>query len=130
LIVVDSSVWIANLRNHMTPQVARLIELSGREPLIVGDLVMLEVLQSARDEVHAARIERNLRQYVTRPMLTDEIAVKAARNFRALRASGVTMRKTIDLIIGTFCIESGHRLLHDDRDFVAMEKFLGLAVVH
>jgi predicted nucleic acid-binding protein len=130
LIVVDSSVWIANLRNHMTPQVARLIELSGREPLIVGDLVMLEVLQGARDEVHAARIERNLRQYVTRPMLTDEIAVKAARNFSALRASGVTMRKTINLVIGTFCIESGHRLLHDDGDFVAMEKFLGLAVAH
>jgi predicted nucleic acid-binding protein len=129
LIVVDSSVWIANLRNQMTPPVMMLIELSGREPLIVGDLVMLEVLQGARDEAHAARIERNLRRHVTQPMLTDEIAARAARNYRALRARGRIVRKTIDLIIGTFCIEMGHRLLHGDRDFDVMETVLGLAVV-
>ena len=129
MIVVDSSVWIATLRGQQTLSVTRLIELSGQEPLIVGDLVMAEVLQGARDDVHAARIERNLRQHVVEAMVTDEIAVKAARNDRALRARGFTVRKTIDILIGTFCIERGHRLLHDDRGFDPMEALLGLAVV-
>jgi hypothetical protein len=129
LIVVDSSVWIASLRNQRTAQVLRLIELSLQEPLIVGDLVMAEVLQGARDETHAARIERNLRQHFVEPMVTDRVAVTAARNYRRMRSSGITIRKTIDVLIGTFCIEGGHRLLHDDRDFDQMENLLGLAVV-
>lgn len=129
MIVVDSSVWIANLRNQPTPTVLLLTALSEREQLIVGDLVMLEVLQGARDENHAARIERDLRRNVVVPMTTDDLAIQAARNYRIMRAAGVTIRKTIDLIIGTFCIENDHRLLHDDRDFDAMESLLGLAVV-
>ncbi len=129
MIVVDSSVWIASLRNQRTAQVLRLIELSLQEPLIVGDLVMAEVLQGARDETHAARIERNLRQHFVEPMVTDRVAVTAARNYRRMRSSGITIRKTIDVLIGTFCIEGGHRLLHDDRDFDQMENLLGLAVV-
>jgi predicted nucleic acid-binding protein len=129
LIVVDSSVWIASLRNQQTPSVLRLLELSLQQPLIVGDLVMTEVLQGARDDFHAARIERNLRQHYVEPMLTDRIAVTAARNHRTMRAAGITIRKTIDVLIGTFCIERGHRLLHDDRDFDPMEHLLGLAVV-
>ncbi len=129
MIVVDSSVWIASLRNQRTAQVQRLIELSLQEPLIVGDLVMAEVLQGARDETHAARIERNLRQHFVEPMVTDRVAVTAARNYRRMRSSGITIRKTIDVLIGTFCIEGGHRLLHDDREFDQMENLLGLAVV-
>ncbi len=129
MIVVDSSVWIASLRNQRTAQVLRLIELSLQEPLIVGDLVMAEVLQGARDETHAARIERNLRQHFVEPMVTDRVAVTAARNYRRMRSSGITIRKTIDVLIGTFCIEGGHRLLHDDREFDQMENLLGLAVV-
>lgn len=130
MIVVDSSVWIANLRGQRTPQVRRLLDLAAQEPLIVGDLVMVEVLQGARDEVHAARIERNLRLHYVEPMVSDEVAVRAARNYRTMRAAGVTVRRTIDLLIGTFCIERGYRLLHDDRDFDAMETLLGLSVLH
>jgi predicted nucleic acid-binding protein len=130
LIVVDSSVWIATLRGQQTVPVTRLIEAAGREPLIVGDLVMAEVLQGARDDQHAARIERNLRQHIVTSMMSEGIAVAAARNCRTMRALGVTVRKTIDVLIGTFCIERGHQLLHDDRDFDPMETLLGLAVVH
>jgi predicted nucleic acid-binding protein len=129
LIVVDSSVWIATLRGQRTAQVTRLLEVSIQEPLIVGDLVMVEVLQGARDDLHAARIEQNLRQHVVEAMVTDEIAVRAARNYRIMRRQGVTVRKTIDVLIGTFCIERGHKLLHDDRDFDPMEAILGLQVV-
>jgi predicted nucleic acid-binding protein len=129
LIVVDSSVWIGALRGQRTPSVLRLLELSRQEPLIVGDLVMAEVLQGARDELHASRIEHNFRQYSLQSMVSDRIAVAAAANYRAMRARGKTVRKTIDVLIGTFCILGGHRLLHDDRDFDVMEELLGLAVV-
>lgn len=129
MIVVDSSVWIANLRGFATPQVSLLKLLAGRERLVVGDIVMAEVLQGARDEPHAARIERNLRRNLVLPMVGDDMASKAARNYRAMRRAGATIRKTIDLLIGTFCIERRYPLLHDDRDFDMMEQLLGLSVV-
>jgi predicted nucleic acid-binding protein len=128
VILVDSSVWIARLRGRETEATARLRALVPREPLLIGDLILLEVLQGARDEAHAARIERDMRRYAVVPLLDDELAPRAARNYRALRDLGVTIRKTADLIIGTYCIERGHALLHDDRDFDPMEQHLGLRV--
>jgi predicted nucleic acid-binding protein len=130
VIVVDSSVWIANLRDLDTSPVRRLRAIDhATEPVLVGDLILLEVLQGARDESHADRIERALRQFPVAPMLDPDLAVRAARNVRALRARGITVRKTIDVIIGTFCIARGYRLLHDDRDFLPMATHLGLQLV-
>ena len=128
MILVDSSVWIARLRGRETAATAKLRALVAHEPLLIGDLILLEVLQGARDEAHAARIERDLRRYAVVPLLDDELASRAARNYRTLRDLGVTIRKTADLIIGTYCIERGHALLHDDRDFDPMEQHLGLRV--
>ena len=128
MIVVDSSVWIANLRNSDSEAVQKLRGLSNPREIIVGDIVLLEVLQGSRDERHAAAIEQYLRQFEIRPMFGENIAVLAARNYRRLREQGVTIRKTADLIIGTFCIEGGHALLHEDKDFDAMALGLGLAV--
>jgi len=129
VILVDSSVWIAHLRGHRTAATAKLETLAGREPLLIGDLILLEVLQGARDESHAARIERGLRQYTVVPLLDADLAPRAAQNYRKLRSLGVTVRKAADIIIGTFCIEHRHALLHDDRDFAPMEQHLGLMVV-
>lgn len=126
MILVDSSVWIAHLRGRRTPATARLEIIAGREPLLIGDLIMLEVLQGARDESQAAQIERALRQYVVVSLLDADLAARAARNYRKLRGLGITIRKTADIIIGTYCIEYRHSLLHDDRDFAPMEKHLGL----
>ena len=128
MILVDSSVWIARLRGRETAATAKLRALVAHEPLLIGDLILLEVLQGARDEAHAARIERDLRRYAVVPLLDDELAPRAARNYRTLRDLGVTIRKTADLIIGTYCIERGHTLLHDDRDFDPMQQHLGLRV--
>lgn len=130
MIVVDSSVWIANLRNLDTAAVQSLLAVidDGKEQVLVGDLILLEVLQGARDEGHAARIEGNLRRFQVVPMLDDKLAVQAARNYRMLRGIGITIRKTIDVVIGTFCIADGHSLLHDDRDFDPMVRHLGLQV--
>jgi hypothetical protein len=128
VILVDSSVWIAHLRGVRNDATDKLRVAAAREPLLIGDLILLEVLQGARDETHAARIERALRRYAVEPLLDADLAPRAARNYRRLRALGLTVRKTADVIIGTFCIERGHRLLHDDRDFAPMERHLGLMV--
>ena len=129
MIAVDSSVWIANLHNTLSEPVRLLRSLFRHRILLVGDIVMLEVLQGARDEAHAARLARDLNAFEVVPMLDERIAVQAAANFRQLRGRGVTIRKTIDLIIGTYCIEHGHTLLHDDRDFEPMRAHLGLKVL-
>ena len=128
MILVDSSVWIAHLRGDRTAATAKLESAAGREPLLIGDLILLELLQGARDEFHAARIERGLRRYAIARLLDADLASRAARNCRKMRELGITVRKTADIIIGTYCIEHHHWLLHDDRDFAPMEEHLGLMV--
>ena len=128
MILVDSSVWVAHLRGDRTPATAKLEAVASREPLLIGDLILLEVLQGARDEAHATRIERGLRQYMVVPLLDTDLAPRAARNYRKLRELGITIRKTADIIIGTYCIEYRHALLHDDRDFAPMTEHLGLMI--
>ena len=129
MILVDSSVWIAHLRGSLTPATAKLEVAVTTEPILVGDLILLEVLQGARDEAHAARIERGLRRFEVVPLLDSDLAARAARNYRELRDMGTMIRKTADIIIGTFCIERRCSVLHDDRDFASMEQHLGLVAV-
>ena len=126
MILVDSSVWIDLLNNVVTEPVRRLRELIPTTPLLIGDLILYEVLQGFRTDAQARLVERSLRRFEAVPLIDPELAVKAAANYRLLRSRGITIRKTIDLIIGTYCIERGHALLHSDRDFAPMESFLGL----
>jgi hypothetical protein len=126
VILIDSSVWIGHLRRQPIAADARLRSAAGQQPLLIGDLILLEILQGARDDAHAARIERDLARFTMVQLLNPSLAPQAARNDRRLRASGVTIRKTADVIIGTWCIENGHALLHDDRDFIPMQTHLGL----
>lgn len=128
MIVIDSSVWIAHLRSTDSSQVRKLRHLDETREILVGDLILLEVLQGARNERQAQLIERSLRQFPIASMLDPATAVEAARNFRLLRQRGITIRKTIDMIIGTFCIRGGHILLHDDHDFDPMVEHLGLQI--
>jgi predicted nucleic acid-binding protein len=128
MIVVDSSVWIANLRNLAVREVRVLRTLDEFDEILVGDVALLEVLQGARDEARGAQLEKWLRRFPIVRMLDQELAIRAARNYRTLRERGVTIRKTIDVIVGTFCLEHDHVLLHADRDFDAMALHLGLRV--
>jgi predicted nucleic acid-binding protein len=126
VILVDSSVWIDLLNNVITEPVRRLRELIPTTPLLIGDLILCEVLQGLRTDAQARLVERALRSFEAVSLVDSELAVKAAANYRVLRRRGITIRKTIDVLIGTFCIERGHMLLHSDRDFAPMERFLGL----
>jgi predicted nucleic acid-binding protein len=129
MIVVDSSVWIAQMRRIEIEAVRKLNAIENLGEIIVGDLILLEVLQGARNDQHAARIERSLRKFAIERMLDDNIAIKAAWNYRMLRNRGITVRTTADLIIATSCAEHGHSLLHDDREFDMMAAHLGLTIV-
>ena len=129
MIVVDSSVWIGHLRNLETRAVRALRSLDDPSLILVGDVVLLKVLQGARDEAQAIRIERDLRQFKVEAMMSGDLAARAARNYRTLRERGVTIRKTVDVIIATFCLDRKHALLHDDRDFDAFADHLGLRAI-
>jgi predicted nucleic acid-binding protein len=126
LIVVDSSVWIDFLNGRMAPHVKYLRAVLGTEEIIVGDLMLCEVLQGLDSERAAREVEVLLRRFEIAPMAGDAIAIAAARNFRSLRKRGITVRKTIDLLIGTWCIENRKPLLHNDSDFRPMARHLGL----
>jgi predicted nucleic acid-binding protein len=129
LIVVDTSVWIDFLNGRNAPHVAVLREALGRDGILIGDLMLCEVLQGLDSESEAQRVESLLRRFDIAAMAGDAIAVAAARNFRVLRRRGVTVRKTIDLLIGTWCIENHRPLLHNDSDFRPMAQHLGLVEV-
>lgn len=126
MIVVDSSVWIGYFNGVASRETDLLDALLAAELLIVGDLILAEVLQGFRDDEDHRRAEAALSVLDFRPMVGREIALKSALNYRLLRRRGVTVRKTIDVIIATFCIENDLSLLHDVRDFDPMREHLGL----
>ena len=130
MILVDSSVWIANLQGVKTEAVRKLRDLhQANERIIVGDLILMEVMMGARDEAHAVRLRREMGKFQIVPLLDVSLAEEAARNYRILRGLGFTIRTGTDMVIGTYCIRHGHELLHDDRDFDPMQRHLGLRVV-
>jgi predicted nucleic acid-binding protein len=129
VILVDSSVWIDHLRNNLTREVKILRDAEHDEEFCIGDLILLELLQGARDEHHAGRICQGLSRLPMANLLDAGIATAAGRNYRHLRGLGITIRKTADLIIGTFCIERHLVLLHADGDFDPMTCHLGLRCV-
>jgi predicted nucleic acid-binding protein len=129
LILVDSSAWIDYFKGTITPQTEKLDSLLGSEPLAIGDLILTEVLQGFADERDFERARKLLTCLKVVNLGGQGTAIQAARYFRMLRRLGVTVRKTIDLIIATHCIENGYELLHNDRDFDPFVKHLGLRSV-
>jgi len=126
MILVDSSVWIDHINQVPTAKVLRLRELLPDEPVLIGDLILCEILRGFRSDAQAMLVERSFRRFEHVALCSPALAAKAADNYRLLRSRGITVQKTIDLLIGTFCIERGHALLHSDRDFEPMERYLGL----
>ena len=126
MIVVDSSAWIDFFNGVSSPEVERLDGLLGVTPLAIGDLILVEVMQGFRNERDVATARQLFRSLALLPMLGGSNAWKAAENYRQLRSRGITVRKTIDGIIATACIEANLPLLFSDRDFVPYVEHLGL----
>lgn len=126
MILIDSSVWIDYFRGASTPQADRLDALLGVEPLAIGDLILTEVLQGFANDRDFNTAKKLLTSLSMVELGGAVVAVRAAKNFRALQTRGITVRKTIDTIIATYCIENGFALLYSDRDFDPFVKHLRL----
>ncbi len=129
MILVDSGVWIDYFRGTSTRESDKLDSLLGTEPVSIGDLMLTEVLQGFNSEREFNQARALLTSLEVVPLVGQDMAIKAARNCRTLRAAGITVRKTIDTIIATRCIESRYALLFSDRDFDPFVRHLGLRPV-
>jgi predicted nucleic acid-binding protein len=126
VILVDSSVWIDYFRGVHSPQTDRLHALLGNEPIATGDLVLAEVLQGFGSVQDFNQGKKLLTSMPIIELIGGDIAIQAANNFRTLRSLGITVRKTIDTLIATSCIEKGLALLYSDKDFDPFVEHLGL----
>jgi predicted nucleic acid-binding protein len=126
MILVDSSVWVDYFNGRDTPQVARLDLYLESELLGIGDLILTEVLQGFRQDKDYQRAKQLLTSLTVFGFLGTDMAIASADNFRSLRKRGITVRKTADVIIATFCIENDHSLLFADKDFLPFVEHLGL----
>jgi predicted nucleic acid-binding protein len=129
MILVDSSVWIGYFNGKKTSQTDWLYSSLGNTPIIMGDLILTEVLQGFQRDKDF-KVARDL--LLGMPFMAmggRALALESAVNYRSLRKKGVTVRKTIDVMIGTFCIHYKLPLLHDDKDFDPMVTFLGLKTI-
>jgi predicted nucleic acid-binding protein len=126
VILVDSSVWIDFFNGRDSRETDLLALLLRRRVLLTGDLILVEVLQGFRQKQHMEEARRALLSLPCVDMVGNEVALASATNYRLLRRQGITARKTIDVIIATFCVRHGHVLLHADRDFEPMVDHLGL----
>ena len=128
MIVADTSAWIDYVGGIDAPHTNTLDEELERSRIITGDLIIAEFLQGFRQQEDFEEARRMMESLEYHDFVGKEIAIQAAQNFRTLMRNAVTPRKTIDVIIATFCIENGYELIHNDRDFDPMERILGLQV--
>jgi predicted nucleic acid-binding protein len=130
MVIVDATVWIGYLRGDDNRETGWLETHLTRQPIGLTDLTLCEVLQGVRDDGEFSQTCADLLRFHVFSTGGLELAVASARNYMRLRQRGLTVRKTIDCLVATFCLEAGHGLLHCDRDFDPFEKVLGLQVVH
>lgn len=130
MLVVDTTVWVDYFNGIENSQTDFLNTVLDKTPILIGDLILAEVLQGFRHDPDFEKVRRALEKYLQVNMVSPALAVQSARNFRFLRQKGITVRKTIDSLIATYCIENDHELLHNDSDYDGYEKHLGLRVIH
>ena len=129
MVLADTSVWIDYFKGVVNWQTDHLDRLLGAQPVALGDLIFTEILQGFDRETDFQRAKSFLSVLPLYELGGYQLCLQAADNYRTLRRRGIRVRKTIDVIIATGCVELGLELLHNDRDFVPMEQILGLKVV-
>ena len=128
MILVDTSAWIEYFRNGAASVVHNVEKSLREEDVAIGDIIYCEIMQGIYSEPQRKQVEDLLLTLPRFELVGFEIADKSAANYRLLRSKGVTVRKTIDVIIGTFCVENDLLLIHHDRDFDLMAKHIGLKI--
>jgi predicted nucleic acid-binding protein len=129
MLIVDSTVWVDYFNGVNSPQTDYLHQMVDKTPILIGDLILAEVLQGFRDDMDFETARRIFAKFIQVEMVNPELALQSARNY-PLRRRCIAVRKTIDSLIATYCIENEHDLLHNDSDFDGYEKHLGLSVIH
>jgi predicted nucleic acid-binding protein len=128
MVLIDTSVWVDYFNGVDTAETNSLDRLLGSGRVLIGDLILAELLQGFARDSDYRRAQDLLRDVPYADLVGRNVAIAAADNYRRLRSRGITVRKTIDVIIGTFCVLRNHELLHCDRDFDPLEEVLGLRV--
>jgi predicted nucleic acid-binding protein len=129
VVLVDTSVWVDYFNGVKTPQTDHLDQLLGSGRLLTGDLILAELLQGFTRDTDYRTARKLLLELPCVDLVGRESALLAADYYRRLRKRGVTVRKTIDVLIGAYCIRHNHELMHADRDFDPMVQHLGLRVL-
>ena len=130
MLVVDTTVWVDYFNGQINPETDYLDRAISEELILVGDLILAETLQGFSRDEDFKQAQDVFSRFEQTGMINLQLALQSAQNYRGLRKKGVTIRKTIDCLIATFCIAENHTLLHRDSDFDGFEKHLGLNVVH
>ncbi len=128
MLMVDTTVWVDYFNGQINPETDYLHQVLAEELILVGDLILAETLQGFREDRDFQLAKAALANFEQVAMLNTDLAIRSAQNYRYLRKAGITVRKTIDCLIATFCIVENHSLLHRDQDFDVFEE-LGLQVV-
>ena len=126
MIFVDSSVWVDYFNGKQSVETDCLDSLLGKEPVGLGDVVLVEVLQGFRRDKDYKIAKDLLTALTVFTLGGQEMAIKSADNFRLLRKKGITVRKTVDVLIATFCINKNLPLLYSDKDFDPFHQHLKL----
>ena len=129
MIIVDTSVWVDYFNGKRSEETDSLDTMLGNQEILLGDLILTEILQGFQEDRLFREAQNMLESFPVVAMLGMQFAIKSAANYRTLRKRGVTVRKTIDVMIGTYCIEKHIPLLYTDRDFDPMVRHLGLQSV-
>jgi len=129
MVIVDTSAWVEFFRNGLPTVVSKVDRCLDQDLVGIGDLVYCELMQGIRSPRHRTEVSSLLLSLPHFNMVGFHIAEKSAANYRFLRSKGVTVRKTIDVLIGTFCAEHGFQIVHHDSDFNLMAQHIGLDII-
>lgn len=129
MVIVDTSAWVEYFRNGLPTVVSKVDRCLDQDLVGIGDLVYCELMQGIRSPRHRTEVSSLLLSLPHFNMVGFHIAEKSAANYRFLRSKGVTVRKTIDVLIGTFCAEHGFQIVHHDSDFNLMAQHIGLDII-
>ncbi len=129
MIIVDSSIWIDYFNNKNTLQTRHLDFLLGQQEVGIGDIILTEVLQGFTNDSDYQQAKELMLSFDIFPLVGERLAILSADNYRFLRKKGLTVRKTTDVMIASFCIANNYPLLFSDKDFKPFVEHLGLRPV-